>query len=285
MAAIKNKEGISTNPLPIVLGRSIKIGIAVACFLMRLIFHFDIHNAFQTCPDDSPDQERTWLQINQIWLEYYHELYPEKFQEIKILLKQGHHPEQFSIKMFMFVQGWTDTSCKWGELVKEFIFSDLELIANLSNPCTYSGMYKNKPVILCQATDDFLLFCPDKTTYDSMIVAFRIKWTVHALNKVKMFFGIRFICSDCCVTLNQTHKIKAIMSNIFGPSYNKQSLSGRGYSTPMLSGTKHANELAACTPFTPGKLKAVQTGKTYGFVFDMFLGDSCIVRFGLALIF
>jgi hypothetical protein len=72
-----------------VLGRLIKIGIAVACFLMWLIFHFDIHKAFQTCPDDSPDRERTWLRINQIWLDYYHESYPEKFKEIEIQLKQG----------------------------------------------------------------------------------------------------------------------------------------------------------------------------------------------------
>jgi hypothetical protein len=44
-----------------VLGQSIKIGVAIACFLMWLIFHFDIHNAFQTCPDDLPERERTWL--------------------------------------------------------------------------------------------------------------------------------------------------------------------------------------------------------------------------------
>jgi hypothetical protein len=174
--------------------------------------------------------------------------------------------------MFMFVQGRTDASRKWRELVEEFIFSDLGLIANRADPCTYSGIYKNQPVILCRATDDFLLFCRDKKTYDAMIVAFRTKWTVHALDEVKMFFGIRFICSDRCVTLDQTHKIKAIICDVFGPSYDKQLLSGRGYSTPMLSGTDHANELAACTPFTPIELRTAQTGKTYGFVFRHVLG-------------
>jgi hypothetical protein len=93
-----------------ILGQSIKIEVAIVCFLMWLIFHFNIHNAFQTCPDDSPECERTCLQINQIWLSYYHERYPDKFKEIAALLKQGHQPEQFAVETFMFVQGRTDAS-------------------------------------------------------------------------------------------------------------------------------------------------------------------------------
>jgi hypothetical protein len=56
-----------------VLGRSIKISVAIACYLAWLIFHFEIHNAFQTCPDNSPESERTWLCINQTWLAFYRE--------------------------------------------------------------------------------------------------------------------------------------------------------------------------------------------------------------------
>jgi hypothetical protein len=102
----------------------------------------------------------------------------------------------------MFVQGRTDASRKWGELIEEFIFNDLGLLANRADLCVYSGFYKGKPVILCRATDDFLLLCKDCDTYDDMITAFRKRWTVHALNQVKMFFGIRFIDSDRCVTLD-----------------------------------------------------------------------------------
>jgi hypothetical protein len=40
-----------------VLGRLIKISVAVSCFLGWNIFHFDIQNAFQTCPDNAPDAE------------------------------------------------------------------------------------------------------------------------------------------------------------------------------------------------------------------------------------
>ena len=44
-----------------VLGRPIKICVAIAYYLVWSIFHFDIHNTFQACPDNSPEAERTWL--------------------------------------------------------------------------------------------------------------------------------------------------------------------------------------------------------------------------------
>jgi hypothetical protein len=88
-----------------VLGQSIKISVAISCFLAWRIFHFDIHNAFQTCPDDSPAAERTWLQINQTWLDYYQEQHPTKWPVIEALIQQGYCIEQFAVEMFMFVQG------------------------------------------------------------------------------------------------------------------------------------------------------------------------------------
>jgi hypothetical protein len=89
------------------------------------------------------------------------------------MLDKGYTPEQFAIEMFMFVQGRTDASRKWGELIEEFIVNDLGLLANRAEPCVYSGIYNGKPVILCCATDDFLLICKDSSTYNKMIVAFR----------------------------------------------------------------------------------------------------------------
>ena len=105
-----------------VLGRSIKICVAIACYLVLNIIHFDIHNAFQTCPDNSPEAERTWLRINQTWLDYFRERHPEKWPDIQKLLDQHHRPEHFAFKMFMFVQGRTDASRKCGDLIEEFIF-------------------------------------------------------------------------------------------------------------------------------------------------------------------
>ena len=101
-----------------VLDRSIKIVVAIGCYLQWLIMHFDIHNAFQTCPDTSPKTEQTWLRVNQIWLEYYKERFPEKWPDIQALLDKNYTPEQFAVEMFMFVQGRTDASRKWGELLK-----------------------------------------------------------------------------------------------------------------------------------------------------------------------
>jgi hypothetical protein len=40
-----------------ILGWLIKISVAIVCYLAWLIFHFDILNAFQTCPDNSLESE------------------------------------------------------------------------------------------------------------------------------------------------------------------------------------------------------------------------------------
>ena len=40
----------------------------------------------------------------------------------------------------------------------------------------------------------------------------------------------------------------------------------------MISGTEHANELAAYPPYSPSELRFAQTGETYGFVFWHVLG-------------
>jgi hypothetical protein len=72
------------------------------------------------------------------------------------------------------------------------------------------------------------------------------------------------------VTLDQTHKIKDIVIEVFGPSLDKQQ-GKRGYSTSMIAGTEHGNSLAACTPYTPDELAIVQKG-TFGFGYCHILG-------------
>jgi hypothetical protein len=97
-----------------------------------------------------------------------------------------------------------------------------------------------------------------------MIADFRKKWTVHVLEQFKLFFGIRFICSKNCITLNQTHKVKTLIINVFSPSYD---LSGQGYTTLMIPGTKHSNGLAACTAYSAKELQEAQMGESFGFNF------------------
>ena len=86
-----------------------------------------------------------------------------------------------------------------------------------------------------------------------MITIFRQRWTVHALDIVKVFFGIRIICSSRCVTLDQNDKIHGIICDVFGVNYLKQH-PGKGYATPMITGTVYANTLAACTPYSDSEL-------------------------------
>jgi hypothetical protein len=239
-SSLSKRIGVGTTS-PTVLGRLIKIGVVVSAFirgsLIKIgvvvsaflgwnIFHFDIHNAFQTCPDNVSEQDRTWLCINQTWLDFYREHHPLEWPKIQALLDKKHRPEQFAVEMFMFVQGRANASCKWGELIDKFVCDNLGLIANRAEPCTYSGIYRGQPVILCQATNDFLFFCHNKTKYDAMITVFWLKWTVHALDKVKIFSGISFICSPCCITMDQTHKVKQVIIDVFETRFDKQSLSG-----------------------------------------------------------
>jgi hypothetical protein len=52
-----------------ILSPSLKIIIAVSCCLQMKVYHFDIHNAFQSTPDAGGKRgNMTWLKINSSWL-------------------------------------------------------------------------------------------------------------------------------------------------------------------------------------------------------------------------
>jgi hypothetical protein len=54
-----------------ILSQSLKIIIAVACCLSWMLYHFDIHNAFQSTPDKGDiNGNHSWLQISTIWIDY-----------------------------------------------------------------------------------------------------------------------------------------------------------------------------------------------------------------------
>ena len=125
-------------------------------------------------------------------MDFIRERKPEWWPEIQALIDQGYNTAQFAVEMFMFVQGRVDASRQWGELVDDFIDRKLQLTPNRADPCTYSGIFQGRPVIICRATDDFLVFCESPATYHAIITLFRERWTIHALEEVKLFFGIRF---------------------------------------------------------------------------------------------
>ncbi len=164
----------------------------------------------------------------------------------------------------MFVQGRVDASCKWGELVESVIFDDLGLVPNCADPAVYTGFFNHKPVILGRATDDFLCICHDEATYHAMVAVFEKRWTVHSLHLVKEFFGLNFVPSLDCLTIDQTDKAEAIVTGVYGSTWKNQPAS-TSYSTPMKSGTAYAESLARADPLDPKRLK--QATIEFGFEF------------------
>jgi hypothetical protein len=130
-----------------------------------LLFHFHIHNAFQSTPDDGDIHagKCSWLQIKRLWLEYIHKSKPEWWQQIESLLNK-HSVDKLAVKMFKFVQGRVDASRKWGEHAEEVIFKELGLLQNCADPAVYSGIFKGHPIILGRVMDDFLFACEHEAT-------------------------------------------------------------------------------------------------------------------------
>jgi hypothetical protein len=50
--------------------------------------------------------------------------------------------------------------------------------------------------------------------------------------------------------------IRKKWTKVFGTSSDKQQ-GNKGYFTPMIAGTEHGNNLAACTPYTPDVLAMI----------------------------
>jgi hypothetical protein len=140
---------------PTLLAPSTKILIAVACYVSWQLYHFDVHNAFQSTPDPGDIHgNRAYLWINREWLEFikYHK--PEWWHKVKDLLDK-HSVGELAVKMFMFVQGRVNASLMWAIKVEDFIANDLKLTTDQADLYVYSGIVDNNPVILGRATDDF----------------------------------------------------------------------------------------------------------------------------------
>jgi hypothetical protein len=82
---------------------------------------------------------------------------------------------ELAVEMFMFVQGHVDASLMWAIEVDDFLSNDLKLLVNRADPCVYSGIVNNEPVILGRATDNFLCACEKASTYEYIVTRFRSK--------------------------------------------------------------------------------------------------------------
>jgi hypothetical protein len=135
-------------------------------------YHFNIHNAFQSTPDTGDiNGNCSWLQINNMWLDYICKCKPEWWPRVQNLLNK-HSVEDLAVEMYKFVQGRVNASCKWGEHVEEVIFNDLGLLQNCADPAVYSGIFQGHPIILGRAMDDFLCACEHEATYKAIVAIF-----------------------------------------------------------------------------------------------------------------
>ncbi len=242
--------------------------VAIAACLQFEFFHFDIHNAFQSTPDPGDiNGNKTWLRINDTWIDYIRERKPEWWPEIDALLKD-HPVSALAVPMNSFVQGRVDASYKWQEHVEPVIFNDLAFLPNRADPSVYCGLYNGAPVVLCRATDDFLCLCAEEATYHAIVRVFEKHWKVHSLGPVSTFFGLHFVLSRDCVTIDQTDKTENLVTAVFGPSWQKQPPSN-SCSTPMRTGTAYSESLARAIPLDDKDLKL--TEQEFGFKYRTIL--------------
>jgi hypothetical protein len=256
----------------LLLAPSTKILLAVACYLDWQLFHFDVHNAFQSTPDPGDIHgNRAYLRINREWLEYIKLHKPEWWIRVKELL-QTNSIGDLAVEMFMSVQGRVDASLMWAIEVEDFISNDLHLLANRADPCVYSGTVNNEPVILGRATDDFLCACKSLATYDYIVERFRTKWKIHSLGLVRTFFGLNFVATPNCITVDQTDKCEKIITQVFRPSWRLQKPKG-SYNIPMKAGSKYAEMLARSPPLSDDALATIEV--PFGFKYRSVLG-ACV---------
>jgi hypothetical protein len=244
----------------------------VACYLNWQLFHFDVHNSFQSTPDPGDIHgDRAYLRINREWLEYIKLHKPDWWIQVQKLL-QRHSIGELAVGMYMFVQGRVDASLMWANEVEDFISNDLKLLANRTDPCVYSGIVNNEPVILGRATDDFLCACKTAATYEYIVSRFCTKWKIHALGLVRKFFGLNFVATPHCSTVDQTDKCETIITYVFGPSWRLQKPKG-SYSIPMKAGSKYAEMLARGPLLSEEAL--ITTEISFGFKYRSVLG-ACV---------
>jgi hypothetical protein len=156
--------------------------------------------------------------------------------------------EDLAVEMYMFVQGRVDASLMWAIEVEDFISNELKLLANRADPCVYSGIV-------------------------NIVTLFRKKWKIHYLGVVQTFFGLNFVISDHCITIDQTNKCENMIAQVFGPSWRRLHKPKGTHNILMKAGTKYAEMLTRCAPLSDSGLIATET--SFGFKYRSVLG-ACV---------
>ncbi len=113
---------------------------------------------------------------------------------------------------------------------------------------------------MARATDDLLIATPSIAAYKTIVKIFANSWKIHDMGIVENYFGLRFIHSANCLTLDQTHLVYNVLHSIFGGDWQ---VSLKTDIVPMQAGTAHKEALAACIPYNEVELE--DAVKHYGF--------------------
>jgi Reverse transcriptase (RNA-dependent DNA polymerase) len=262
---------------PTILAMSIKVFLAIAMYMQYDIYHLDISNAFQNTPaPPNASGQRIWLRLFPEYLLWYKTRFPLSYVKIDSLLRQSKRSSKdLAVVMFAQVQGRRDASRGWGELVDTVIEGELKLTKNRADQCIYQG-YITLPstlnkhhIIMARATDDIMVATNHKTAYDYVVSIFESHWKVHNMGPITHFFGLRFIFSPKCMTIDQTHLVHEILTYVHGSSWSKQEYT-KSNVVPMITGIQHEELLAGCVPYDDPELKTAVS--RFGFTYRTLLG-------------
>ena len=172
--------------------------------------------------------------------------------------------------MFAHVQGRKDASREWGEHNDKVIFGQLGLTKNQADQCIYQGTINNHHVIMAQAMDDILIGTRSLENYNHIISHLESHWKIHNMGIVSHFFGLRFLFSPHCMTIDKTHMVHEVLTYVYGAAWNHQTLSSTNL-VPMIAGIQHEEALASCVPYSDMEMKLAI--KSYGFEYRTLLSQ------------
>ena len=82
--------------------------------------------------------------------------HPEHYKEL-VNMYPDLKAHQLAMMMYKYVQGRTEASRIWKKFIEAVLIRELRLTPNRAGSCIYLGIVEGDPLILGQATDDFLM--------------------------------------------------------------------------------------------------------------------------------
>ena len=127
--------------------------------------------------------------------------------------------------MFAHVQGCKDASREWGEHVATVICGKLGFTRNRADKCIYRVLIGKHHVIMTRETHDIFVAYASIQAYEFIVTTVEADWKVHNMGLVSHFFGLHFVISRNCMTVDQTHLVvHEVLTYEYGDSWSQQQL-------------------------------------------------------------